>query len=126
MIQRLTVTMLAVSLLATACSSENSNDDVVPQATVSASVDDGGDGVSGGGDGDGADDCGQGGAFPDDPDFREAICLALMASLRLMGTDVAINPEWGTRVTAAMMNYANRDETMAELAAVLAEIQAAG
>ena len=118
--------MLAVSLLATACSSENSNDDVVPQATVSASVDDGGDGVSGGGDGDGADDCGQGGAFPDDPDFREAICLALMASLRLMGTDVAINPEWGTRVTAAMMNYANRDETMAELAAVLAEIQAAG
>ena len=118
MIQRLTVTMLVVSLLATACSGENSedsNNDVVPQATVSASVD-----------GDGADDCGQGGAFPDDPDFREAICFPLMAMARLIGTDVAINPEWGTRVTAAMMNYANRDEAMAELAAVLAEIQAAG
>ena len=122
--------MLVVSLLATACSGENSedsNNDVVPQATVSASVDgDAGDGVSGGGDGDGADDCGQGGAFPDDPDFREAICFPLMAMARLIGTDVAINPEWGTRVTAAMMNYANRDEAMAELAAVLAEIQAAG
>ncbi|NCG36112.1 MAG: hypothetical protein GWP48_01110 [Actinobacteria bacterium] len=121
MIRRLTITMLAVSLLAAACSSENSSDDVVPQPTVTASVD---DVVSI--DGDGVDDCGQGGAFPDDPDFREAICLALMASLRLMGTDVAINPEWGTRLTAAMMNYANRDEAMAELAAVLAEIQAAG
>ena len=52
MIRRLTITMLAVSLLAAACSSENSSDDVVPQPTVTASVDDvvsvDGDGVDDG------------------------------------------------------------------------------
>jgi hypothetical protein len=122
MIQRLIFAVLAVSLLAPACSGGDSANGVAPQVTESASTDD-----VAAVDGDGADDCGQGEAFPDDPDFREAVCLPLMASLRLIGTDIEIDPEWSTRVTAAILNYyANRDEAMAELAAVLAEIQAAG
>ena len=75
--------------------------------------------------GDGVDDGGQGRAFPDDPDFREAICRPLMAMTELIGTDVEIDPEWGSRVSMAILDYADRDAAMAELAAVLAEIEAA-
>lgn len=120
MIRRLLLPLLAISLLATACFGGDSDDAATPDASLSA--DD-----AAPVDGDGEDDCGQGKAFPEDPDFREAICRPLMAMTGLIGTDATINPEWGPRIGAATLNYAlDREAAMAELAAVLAEIQAAG
>ncbi len=78
-------------------------------------------------DGDGIDSCGQGQAFPDDPDFREAICEPMLAMVDLIGTDAEILPEWNTRITTAILGYADdRAASIAELNAVFAEIQAAG
>lgn len=56
---------------------------------------------------------------------REAICRPLMRMTDLIGTDVEIDPSWGTRVSMAIFNYENRAEAMAELQAVLDEINAA-
>jgi hypothetical protein len=121
MVQRAIFAMFALSLLATACSGGGSDNAVTPQVTEQVSVED----VSSV-DADGVDHCGQGGAFPDDPDFREAICLPVLAMTSILGSGVEMDPEWGSRVTAAILNYANRDDAMAELAAVLVEIRAAG
>ncbi len=54
--------------------------------------------------GDGADECGQGQTFPDDPDFREAVCRSLLAMVDLIGTDAEIEPEWNTRSTTAILD----------------------
>ena len=34
-------------------------------------------------DGDGVDTCGQGQAFPDDPDFREALCRPMLSLIHI-------------------------------------------
>ena len=120
MIRRLLLPLLALALLAGACSSSDSNDTATMDADDTSAVD------STPADGEGVDECGQGKAFPDDPDFREAICRPLMAMTQLIGTDATIDPEWGSRISTATLNYANRDDAMAELSAVLAEIQSAG
>lgn len=122
MIRRLFLPLLALSLLSTACFGSDSQD----AATGTVTTDDTSTANDVPVDGDGEDDCGHGKAFPDDPDFREAICLPLMAMTDLIGTDATIDPEWGSRVSMAILNYANRAEAMSELSAVLAEIQAAG
>lgn len=123
MTRRLLLPLFVLSLLAAACSGGDS-DDSVPDGADADSAATSDDAAPA--DGDGTDDCGQGGAFPEDPDFREAICRPLMAMTGLIGTDATIDPEWGSRISMATLNYANRDEAMAELVAVLAEIQAAG
>ncbi len=76
--------------------------------------------------GDGVDTCGQGQAFPDDPDFREAICRPMAAMVDLIGTDAEMDPTWSARIAEATMLYADdRSAAMAELQAILAEIEAA-
>lgn len=71
-------------------------------------------------------DCGQGQAFPDDPEFRIAICRPLMAMVGLIGTDAVIQPEWNTRITEAILGAIDdRAASMAALESVLAEIEAA-
>ncbi len=122
MTRRLLIVLFTLALAATACGGGDGGDVTATDADT-ATVDDTGTDTDSG---DGVDDCGEGKAFPDDPDFREAICRPLMAMTDLIGTDATIDPEWGSRISMAMLNYANRDEAMAELAAVLAEIEAAG
>jgi len=126
--------LLSFALLASACGGDDSSGtatfgsdtDVADSSASDAAVP--GDSTESPdlGDGDGVDECGQGQAFPDDPDFREAICRPLMAMLDFIGTDAEIDIEWSGRISAAILDYANRDAAMAELAAVLAEIEAAG
>ncbi len=123
----LTVLALSLLLFAAACGGEESSDEGVLDPSGGAADASPSDAdVSDGPSGDGVDDCGQGQAFPDDPDFREAICRPMMAMVRLIGTDVEIDPEWNSRVSMAILDYADREAAMAELAAVLAEIEAAG
>jgi hypothetical protein len=114
----ITAVLLSLALLASACGDDGSS------VTADSSVSDAD--VPGDSSGDGVDECGQGQAFPDDPDFREAICRPLMAMLDLIGTDAEIDPEWNTRITGAILGYADRDTAMTQLAAVLADIEAAG
>ncbi|MFT5202522.1 MAG: hypothetical protein ACI9C1_001914 [Candidatus Aldehydirespiratoraceae bacterium] len=72
------------------------------------------------------DDCGQGQAFPDDPEFRIAICRPFFAMVELIGTDAVIQPEWTTRITEAILGARDdRAASMAALESVLAEIEAA-
>ncbi len=123
----ITAVLVSFGLLASACgggssSSDTAADSANVEADSAAADTEAVEDTTG----DGVDTCGQGQAFPDDPDFREAICRPLLAMVDLIGTDAEIDPEWNTRITTAILDYANRDAAMAELGAVLAEIQAAG
>lgn len=128
----ITAVLLSFALLASACGDDVSSGTSTPDSGAEADdslVSDTGvsdTDVSDDSTGDGVDECGQGQAFPDDPDFREAICRPLLAMLDLIGTDAEIDPEWNTKITTAILGYAERDTAMAELTAVLAEIEAAG
>ena len=120
--------LLSFALLASACGGDDSSGTATPDSETDVVDSSASDAAvpADAGDGDGVDTCGQGQAFPDDPDFREAICRPLMAMLDFIGTDAEIEVEWSGRISAAILDYANRDAAMAELAAVLAEIEAAG
>jgi len=128
----ITALLLSFALLASACGDDGSFGTATPGSEAEAAdslaseTDVSDTGVLEDSTGDGVDECGQGQAFPDDPDFREAICRPLMAMLDLIGTDAEIDPEWNSRITGAILGYADRDTAMAELAAVLADIEAAG
>jgi len=128
MIRRLLFPLFALILVAAACAGGDSDVAAAPDDSAAATVDTDdsatGDDLASTGD---DEDCAQGQAFPDDPDFRQAVCRPLMAMTGLIGTDAVIDPEWGPRIGSATFNYSlDREAAMAELAAVLAEIQAAG
>lgn len=124
---RLLATVAVFTLLATGCLGDDGGD-ATPGPSL---VDDDATAADGADDGmadpgDGVDDCGQGQAWPDDPDFREAVCRPFMAMLELMGGDVSGVPAWSERISAAILGYADdRAGSMAELNAVTAEIEAA-
>ena len=123
----ITVVIVSFALLASACAGDNSSDSATPEPgidSLDSSVSDTAQSVDP--TGDGVDECGQGQAFPDDPDFGEAICRPLLAMIDLIGTDTETDPEWNTRITTAILGYVDRDSAMAELAVVLTEIEAAG
>ncbi|GJM36765.1 MAG: hypothetical protein DHS20C19_01320 [Acidimicrobiales bacterium] len=125
---RLLATVAVFTVLATGCFGDDGGDATPgPSVADDATADDGVGGDVGVVDpGDGVDDCGQGQAWPDDPDFREAVCRPFMAMLELMGGDVSGVPVWSERISAAILGYADdRAGSMAELNAVTAEIEAA-
>lgn len=112
--------VISMALLAGGCFGDDADD----VSTAPAIGDDADIAVDSG---DGVDDCGQGQAWPDDPDFREAVCRPFMAMLDLIGGDASGIPGWNERITGAILGYADdRAASMAELNAVTAEIQAAG
>ncbi|MDG2028754.1 MAG: hypothetical protein P8J50_16750 [Acidimicrobiales bacterium] len=116
----LTILSLAVglSLIAAGCFGDDGGDDVstVPSVDDQSVASD-----------DGVDDCGQGKAWPDDPDFREAVCRPCKAMLDLIGGDADGIPAWSERLTVAVLSYEDdRAGAISELNAVTAEIQAAG
>ncbi|MDW3220015.1 MAG: hypothetical protein R8F63_15480 [Acidimicrobiales bacterium] len=128
-VARLLAVVAVFTLLATGCFGDDGGDaSVGPSDTVdddttgpTVSTDDGVVDSD-----DGVDDCGQGQAWPDDPDFREAVCRPFIAMLDLMGGDVSGVPEWSERISAAILGYADdRAGSLAELNAVTAEIEAA-
>lgn len=105
---------LVLVLAAAGCGDDGAAD--APPTTVAADTSSG----------DGVDDCGQGQAWPDDPDFREAVCRPYAAILDLIGGDVSGVPAWTERITAAILSYDDdRDGAIRELDAVTAEIRAA-
>ena len=68
----------------------------------------------------------EGGAFPGDDEFREAVCAAQWGQLEVLRTGGEMDETWGPRVAEAILAYVDdRDGALAELAAVTAETQAA-
>ena len=76
--------------------------------------------------GDGVDDCGEGGAFPDDPDFREMLCEVQSAQLDVLATGGTMDPSWVSRTSEAVLLYADdRDQAISDLQELLGEMQGA-
>ena len=71
-------------------------------------------------------DCGEGQAFPSDEEFREAVCGALAAMILVAQEGLEVEPEWNERISNAILDYANRDAALQELADVTEEMLDAG
>ncbi len=70
-------------------------------------------------------DC-NGGAFPNDPDFRQILCDVQNAELSVMVAKGTVDPTWGPRVSQAILKKAtDRPTAVAELEAIIAEMNAA-
>ena len=64
-----------------------------------------------------------GGAFPDDPEYREFVCAVQWAQLDVMSAGGEIDPTWGSRSSEAILLYGeDRAAAIAELEAVFAEM----
>ncbi|MEM7140198.1 MAG: hypothetical protein AAF548_04135 [Actinomycetota bacterium] len=114
--------MCAFALVATSCFGGDSDPAAdpapVPAENSAASIADDIDSN------DGVDDCGQGQAWPDDPDFREAVCRPYMAMLDLISGDASGIPAWQQRIQDAILSYDDdRDAAIAALNEVTAEIE---
>lgn len=70
--------------------------------------------------------CTQGRAWPDDADFRVAVCESYAALDAFAGDEVSDVREWTRRITDAIIAYPDdRGAALAELEAVTAAIDAA-
>ena len=123
---RLLAPLFVLALAASACFGGDEAADAAPEASDEAAAT-GDDATAATADaGDGVDECGQGQAWPDDPDFREAVCFAFFQLTDLIGTEAGKDPQWSTRITDAMFLYVDdRDAALADLQAVTIEMQAA-
>ncbi len=103
----------ALALLATACG-ESSSDTFQPVAdtatTIAAAASD-------------SERPCDGGAFPDDEEFRQMLCDLQWAQVDLLSAEGEFDTSWGGRISAAiLLQRDDRATAMAELEAVLAEI----
>jgi hypothetical protein len=86
-----------------------------------------GDGDAGSGSGELDEDqpC-EGGAFPDDTEFREALCAVEWAQVDVLRSGGEVDPDWGVRAGEAIVGYADdRDQALADLIQLRADIEAA-
>ena len=68
----------------------------------------------------------EGGAFPDDDEFRELLCAVQWAEVDVAMASAEVDPSWIARRSEAILRYADdRAASVAELEAVLAEMTAA-
>lgn len=68
----------------------------------------------------------EGGAFPDDDEFRELLCAVQWAEVDVAMASAEVDPSWIARRSEAILGYADdRAASVAELEAVLAEMTAA-
>ncbi len=103
----------ALALFATACGG-GSSDGSQPVADATTTI---AEAVSG-------DDrpC-DGGAFPDDEEFRQMLCDLQWAQADLLGEGGEFDVSWGGRISAAILLHRDdRATAMADLALVLGEI----
>jgi len=111
---RIIIFGLATSLIATSCLGGSGDTSPPPGDTVA---------IWGTAQIDGPCD---GGAFPNDAEFRQMVCDVQNAELGLMGTGGEFDPAWGPRISQAIINYSNdRAGAMSDLQTVAAEINAA-
>ncbi len=67
-----------------------------------------------------------GGAFPNDPDFRQILCDVQNAELNVMVAKGTFDPAWGPRVSQAILKQStDRAAAVAELEVIIAEMNAA-
>jgi len=67
-----------------------------------------------------------GGAFPDDAEFRQLICDVQGAELNVMGANGELDIAWGSRLTGALSKYStDRAAAVSELQDLRHEIDAA-
>lgn len=65
----------------------------------------------------------EGGAFPDDDEFHELLCDVQWTYMDAVNAGVG-DPEWQPRISEAILGYGDdRDASVAQLAAVLAEMR---
>ena len=128
------ISIALLALLLAACGSADTSSDAASEAAPTelgfdADTDgtDDGDATD---DTDAADDvdleCAQGQAFPDDPEFREAMCLTMDASVDVLRRGGEADPSWAQRIGEAVLVYAtDRDAALDQLAELRTEMDAA-
>jgi len=112
----------AMAILASACiggSGDSSTDPSVPATTTQSPT---GVGATSSGD----VPC-NGGAFPNDPDFRQLICDVQNAEGNVMRAGGTFDPAWGPRLSQAILNQpTDRAAAVAELETLIGEMNAEG
>lgn len=65
----------------------------------------------------------EGGAFPDDDEFRELLCAVQWAQLDIVAAGADLDPSWVSGSSQAILGYANdRDGAVSELEVIVAEM----
>jgi len=106
----------AALVVATGCGGSTSTDNSAGDSTS----------ASGASTSDGVDECGTGGAFPDDVDFRELLCEVQNAQIDVLASGGTMDPSWIGRQGAAVMLYGDdRDAAIADLQDLRDEMLAA-
>lgn len=107
--------VLAVSLVVAACSGSGSDVEVADASPGDLASADAPSGQR---------PC-EGGAFPGDDEFRELLCDVEWTQLQAITAGVA-DPGWQARISTAILGYADdRDGSISDLTAVLAEMRTA-
>jgi len=115
---------LAMTLVASACFGGSGDSITDPATSPSTTQSAAGSGNS---TGDSLELPCDGGAFPNDPDFRQLLCDAQNAELGVMNSGAAFDPTWGPRLSQAILKQASdREAAVAEIEAVIGEMTTAG
>ncbi|MCB0993656.1 MAG: hypothetical protein KDB21_01100 [Acidimicrobiales bacterium] len=120
------ISIALLALLLAACGSADTTSDAASEAAPTELGFD----ADADADTDAADDvdleCAQGQAFPDDPEFREAMCLTMDASVDVLRRGGEADPSWAQRIGEAVLVYAtDRDAALDQLAELRTEMDAA-
>jgi len=119
--KHITALALAIAMLASACAggSGDSSTNPNPAATSAESE-------TGVGNTTNSDATCSGGAFPNDPDFRQLLCDVQNAQSDVMRAGGNFDPGWSARLTQATLKQAtDRPSAVAELNALMSEMKAA-
>jgi len=104
--------VLALTMLASACFGGSGDSSTDPNPPGSDNL---------------ADISCDGGAFPNDPDFRQLLCDTQNAELEVLASNGDFDPAWGPRLSGAILKQAtDRPAAVAELEALIGEMNAAG
>ena len=103
-------------------SDDNPDDEVIDEAGGESGGNDSADDAPTVGDG---VPC-EGGAFPGDDEFREALCAAQFGQVDVLRAGGEVDESWGPRIADAILAYADdREAALAELTAIAEETAAA-
>jgi len=120
--KRTSTLVIAIVMLTSACFGGSGDSSTDPSPAPASTQPD-----TGIGEGTGADAQCNGGAFPNDPEFRQLLCDAQNAQLDVMRAGGEFDDSWISRQSDAILKQAtDRAAAVAEMEALIAEMRAAG
>lgn len=119
--KHITALALAIAMLASACAGGSGDSNTDPNTSPASA-----ESETGVGNTTDSDVPCNGGAFPNDPDFRQLLCDIQSAQADVVMAGGNVDPGWNARLTQAILKQAtDRPTAVAELNALVSDMEAA-